>query len=63
MLSTWQNQAFKKGLAYNRPEGFQGVIINQAQVTRGRKLIALTFDDGPWDNHTREILDILKKIK
>jgi len=61
MLSTWQNQAFKKGLAYNRPEGFQGVIINQAKVTRGRKLIALTFDDGPWDNHTREILDILKK--
>lgn len=61
MLSTWQNQAFKKGLAYNRPERFQGVIINQAKVAQGKKLIALTFDDGPWDNHTREILDILKQ--
>ncbi len=27
--------------------------------TGGDKVIALTFDDGPWDTYTKEILDIL----
>lgn len=29
--------------------------------TNGEKVIALTFDDGPWDTYTAEILDILKE--
>ncbi len=29
--------------------------------TGGEKVVALTFDDGPWDPHTSEILDILKE--
>ncbi|MDO5334501.1 MAG: polysaccharide deacetylase family protein [Coriobacteriia bacterium] len=29
--------------------------------TKGDKVIALTFDDGPWPTTTNEILDILKK--
>lgn len=29
--------------------------------TQGEKVIALTFDDGPWDTYTAEILDILKE--
>ncbi len=29
--------------------------------TGGDKVIALTFDDGPWDSQTDEILDILKE--
>ncbi|NRB05949.1 MAG: polysaccharide deacetylase family protein [Richelia sp.] len=61
MLSTWQKQALEKGLAYNIPKRFRGVTINQAKVPSRKKLIALTFDDGPWDNYTREILDILKE--
>jgi len=27
----------------------------------GKKVVALTFDDGPWPEHTAEILDILKE--
>ena len=29
--------------------------------TGGEKVVALTFDDGPWDSSTEEILDILKE--
>lgn len=29
--------------------------------TNGEKVVALTFDDGPWDGSTDEILDILKQ--
>lgn len=29
--------------------------------SKGDKVVALTFDDGPWDKQTSEILDILKE--
>lgn len=28
--------------------------------SKGDKVVALTFDDGPWDNQTAEVLDILE---
>ena len=61
MLSTWQKQAIEKGLSYKIPQRFRGVTISQAKVPKGKKLIALTFDDGPWNGYTKQILDILKK--
>lgn len=61
MLSTWQKQAIEKGLSYKIPQRFRGVTINQAKVPKGKKVIALTFDDGPWNIYTEQILDILKK--
>jgi chitin deacetylase len=61
MLSTWQKQAVEKGLAYNIPQRFQGVTLNHAKVSAENKLIALTFDDGPWKDYTKQVLDILKQ--
>ncbi|MBW4447706.1 MAG: polysaccharide deacetylase family protein [Spirirestis rafaelensis WJT71-NPBG6] len=61
MLGTWQQQAKAKGLAYNVPERFQGVTIAEAKLSQGQKVIALTFDDGPWPTSTANVLDILKK--
>ncbi|MDJ0675461.1 MAG: polysaccharide deacetylase family protein [Calothrix sp. MO_167.B42] len=61
MLSTWQKQSIEKGLSYKIPQRFRGVTINQAKVPKGKKVIALTFDDGPWNIYTEQILDILKK--
>ena len=29
--------------------------------TQGKKVVAFTFDDGPWEEYTAEILDILKE--
>ncbi len=61
MLRTWQQEAKAKGLAYSVPQRFQGVTIAEAKFSQGQKVIALTFDDGPWSGSTAKVLDILKK--
>jgi peptidoglycan-N-acetylglucosamine deacetylase len=42
------------------PAQFQGQTVTRVELQSGEKVIALTFDDGPW-SHTPQILDILKK--
>lgn len=44
------------------PSQFQGKIIRMVKLPKQQKVVALTFDDGPWTS-TLEILDILKKNK
>lgn len=61
MLRTWQQEAKAKGLAYSVPQRFQGVTIAEAKLSQNQKVIALTFDDGPWTGSTAQVLDILKK--
>ncbi len=61
MLRTWQQEAKAKGLAYSVPQRFQGATIAEAKLSQGQKVIALTFDDGPWTGSTAKVLDILKK--
>ncbi|MGI8505186.1 MAG: polysaccharide deacetylase family protein [Hassallia sp.] len=61
MLRTWQQEAKAKGLAYSVPQRFQGATIAEAKLSQGQKVIALTFDDGPWIGSTAKVLDILKK--
>jgi peptidoglycan-N-acetylglucosamine deacetylase len=61
MLRSWQQEAKVKGLAYSVPQRFQGVTIAEAKLSQGQKVIALTFDDGPWSGSTPKVLDILKK--
>ncbi len=43
------------------PEQFQGKIIHDIQSNNSEKVVALTFDDGPWRKTTAQVLDILKK--
>ena len=38
----------------------KGRKISEVPVAPGTKVFALTFDDGPWPEYTREILQILK---
>lgn len=61
MLTTWQREAQVKGLSYAVSPRFQGAIIESAKLSQGQKVIALTFDDGPWPQTTAQILDILKE--
>ncbi len=61
MLTSWQQEAQAKGFATDVPSDFQGAVISQAKLPPGKKIIALTFDDGPWPSSTAKILDILKK--
>ena len=60
MLTSWQQEAQTKGLSYAIPPRFQGAIIAAAKLTQGEKVIALTFDDGPWPQSTEQVLNILK---
>ncbi|MEH1968616.1 polysaccharide deacetylase family protein [Nostoc sp.] len=61
MLKSWQQQVQTKGFSYTVPQRFQGAIVNAAKLTPAQKVIALTFDDGPWPESTGQVLDILKK--
>jgi chitin deacetylase len=61
MLTSWQQQAQVKGLSYALSPRFQGATIKSAQLSKNQKVIALTFDDGPWPGSTAQVLDILKE--
>ncbi|QKQ76611.1 polysaccharide deacetylase family protein [Nostoc sp. TCL240-02] len=61
MLKIWQQQAQIKGLSYSVPPSFQGAIVSAAKLSPQQKVIALTFDDGPWPESTAQVLDILKQ--
>jgi peptidoglycan-N-acetylglucosamine deacetylase len=61
MLSSWQLEASAKGLGYSIPARFLGATIEEAKLSQGQKVIALTFDDGPWPENTVKVLDILKQ--
>lgn len=41
------------------PDAFKGQIVYDA-ANIPEKVIALTFDDGPWENYTEQVLSILK---
>ncbi|NJK99166.1 MAG: polysaccharide deacetylase family protein [Spirulinaceae cyanobacterium SM2_1_0] len=43
------------------PPHFQGKTITHVDLAGDRKVIALTFDDGPWPESTNAILYILRK--
>ena len=61
MLASWQKEAQAKGLVHTVPKSFFGKTINSVKISPEHKVIALTFDDGPWPEYTAQILDILKK--
>jgi peptidoglycan/xylan/chitin deacetylase (PgdA/CDA1 family) len=46
---------------FSAPQRFQGQIVDRAELSGDEKVIALTFDDGPWEQ-TPEVLGILKKM-
>ncbi|MEA5576887.1 polysaccharide deacetylase family protein [Anabaena sp. UHCC 0451] len=61
MLTTWQQEAQAKGIITDVPSRFQGVTIKAVTLSPQQKVIALTFDDGPWPKSTVQVLDILQK--
>jgi len=61
MLTSWQQEAQAKGLGYTLAARFQGATIKEAKLSPAQKVIALTFDDGPWPQSTTQVLEILKQ--
>ncbi|CAD5941313.1 Peptidoglycan-N-acetylglucosamine deacetylase [Planktothrix tepida] len=56
-LEQLQTQRF----SYSIPEQFQSQTIKEVTIPGEQKVIAFTFDDGPWPKSTRQILDILEE--
>ncbi len=50
-------------LNFDVPKNFQAKTIKDAPVPNNEKVIALTFDDGPWPETTESILATLKQEK
>ena len=48
-------------LNFDVPKNFQAKTIKDASVPVSEKVIALTFDDGPWPETTEQILATLKQ--
>ena len=46
---------------FSVPSEFQGKVIAETKLPLKDKVIALTFDDGPWPRTTAQVLDILKR--
>jgi peptidoglycan-N-acetylglucosamine deacetylase len=61
MMDSWQQEAKQKGVYQEIPKRYQGVTLNSVKPNQNDKIVALTFDDGPWPKYTEQILDILKK--
>ncbi|MEB3282653.1 MAG: polysaccharide deacetylase family protein [Lyngbya sp.] len=43
------------------PDRFKGKTVKYVDLNTDEKVIALTFDDGPWPTTTEQILDILRE--
>ncbi|HBE21298.1 MAG TPA: polysaccharide deacetylase family protein [Cyanobacteria bacterium UBA11149] len=43
------------------PSKFQSKIVHKIKPPEADKVIALTFDDGPWPRTTEQVLDVLKQ--
>ena len=59
-----QQSALPQAIEEQKAEGFRLLSALERQIKAGesdRKIAYLTFDDGPYDNTTAAILDILKE--
>ena len=52
-----------KNLIINVPSQFEGTTVSEAKLSGSDKVIALTFDDGPWPKNTEQVLNILQQHK
>lgn len=45
------------------PAAFRGQVVYDVTPANGEKVLALTFDDGPWPETTEEVLTILERFE
>ncbi|MFB2917037.1 MULTISPECIES: polysaccharide deacetylase family protein [Aerosakkonema] len=53
--------ADEEGKIFRVPTQFQGKTLEKMPILGEKKVIALTFDDGPWPKTTLQVLEILNK--
>lgn len=60
-VSTPSPSTKPRNLSFAPPVKFQGKTVYKAEVPNNDRVIALTFDDGPWKDTSVQMLDILKE--
>ncbi|MBL1173541.1 MAG: polysaccharide deacetylase family protein [Pantanalinema sp. GBBB05] len=50
-----------QSLTFTAPDEYKGKIVQEVNSVGTEKVVALTFDDGPWPSTTEKILEILKQ--
>ena len=60
LIEEWDKQV-QAELGAFIPTRFQGQTLKEVKLPSNEKVIALTFDDGPWPKTTEQILKILKQ--
>jgi len=63
VIQQLERQTRTELIHFSIPKQFQGQTLKEIKVSSKDKVIALTFDDGPWPRSTVQILEILKKNK
>lgn len=61
LIGHLEKQVKEARLTFAVPKQFQGKALEAVKLNTQEKVIALTFDDGPYPEYTPLILDILKK--
>lgn len=61
LLASWEEEAKAERLTFSVPKEFQGKTVEEVKLNPKEKVIALTFDDGPYPSNTEGVLKILKK--
>jgi len=61
IIAQVQQEIDQSLLNFKIPAQFQGTTFNDVKLNSGEKVVALTFDDGPWPSSTVAILEILKR--
>lgn len=61
LLARWEEEAKAARLTFTVPKKFLGKTVEEVTLSPKEKVIALTFDDGPWQGNTEGVLEILKK--
>ncbi|MGQ4648611.1 polysaccharide deacetylase family protein [Lyngbya aestuarii] len=61
VISRLAEQEKARRLDFSVPADFQGKMIRDVKLKGEHKVIALTFDDGPWPETTNKVLYVLKQ--
>jgi len=61
IIAQVQQEIDQSLLNFKIPAQFQGTTLNDIKLNSSEKVVALTFDDGPWPSSTVAILEILKR--
>jgi chitin deacetylase len=60
-IAKLEQEVKENRLTFNIPKQFKSQVLEEVKLNNSEKVVALTFDDGPWPDNTTQILDVLRE--